>query len=132
MNTSDDIVLISDTARLDLVTATQCHLRVVRAASNIPGEIGTDLKLEFAIALKQDSPLYQIIDNALEQFESSGRLKALIDQHWTDYCQLENPKKISFDFNDDQTNTAGVSTFVCSTFSSLFSLFIVFFMFLSP
>ena len=125
MNTSDDLVLISDTVRLDLVTATECHLRVVRPSSNIPGEIGTDFRLEFAIALKKDSPFYQLIDNALEQFENSGGLKALVEQHWTDYCNLQNPKK-AFDFNDDQTNTA-ISQYICSIFSFFFSLFMIFF-----
>ncbi|KAI2811084.1 hypothetical protein BLOT_002255 [Blomia tropicalis] len=99
VNNSLDFILISDSIRLKLIAANDCHFMVVEPSDTSPnnGEIGLDFELEYAIGFQHDSPFLNHFDNALEQMESEGKLSALIDQHWIDYCSTTN-------FNDDKAN----------------------------
>lgn len=81
-----DYVLISDSARLDLVAAHDCQVKVVTPMDGEPREIGADFTVEFGIGFLQDSPFLQQFDLALEQLELNGKLAALIEQHWSGTC----------------------------------------------
>jgi len=106
-NSTADYALISDSARLDLIAAHECQFRVVKPNPKAStSEIGTDFEVEYAIAFAHDSPFLQQFDLALEQLELSGKLRALIENYWTDYCAAKREDNENGDGDDSETNGA--------------------------
>lgn len=91
LNTSSDYALISDSVRLKLIASSECYLEVidVNSTASTKQEIGDDFSVEYAIGVQFNSPFYRILDKGLQTLEQSGRLAALVDQHWTNYCDDE-------------------------------------------
>lgn len=59
-------------------------------------EIGDDFEVKYAIGLQKESPFFAMLENGLKALEESGQLQAMIDQHWTSYCEDK----------DEETNLA--------------------------
>ena len=110
VNNTADYALISDSARLEMIAAYDCQFKVITPVEGNSDEIGTDFQIEYAIGFHENSPFLQQFDIALEQLELSGKLSALIDQHWINYCSPKNDKSSSDDGqssgDDEETNGA--------------------------
>ncbi|KAF7490355.1 Glutamate receptor ionotropic, kainate 4 [Sarcoptes scabiei] len=89
VKSKNNFALISDSARLELIANNDCNLQVIQAKTDSSDEFGSDFKADYAIGVSKDSPFFGYFENSLKFLDETGRLEAVIDQHWFDQCEQQ-------------------------------------------